>query len=278
MTKRDFIIIIMFTSITIVGAGVMGSAICKQARQHFQSTQITVCDTNEEKLHQLTTEIPNLIGQANLEKATSGADLIILATKPQQFSDVATIIKNTASDNVIILSIMAGISTKTISEQTGLKQVVRTMPNTPLQLGKGVTGWYATAALSSDNKKTIISFLETFGLALECKIEDEINKITAISGSGPAYFFYATECLMEAAKKLGFNDLDAKNLALHTLFGAAAMLEKNPDPQILKQNVMSKGGTTEAAIASFENSHFLEAWQTATEQAYQRALELSQQS
>lgn len=268
----------MITTISIIGAGVMGSAIITQARHFFASAKITVCDTNEEKLHQLAASITNLTTTTNLGQAVAGADLIILATKPQQFSEVATVIKNSASENTIVLSIMAGISTETIREQTGVDQIIRTMPNTPLQLGKGVTGWYATTTLNSDTLKPIISFLETFGLVIECKTEDEINKITAISGSGPAYFFYATECLLEAAKKLGFNDLDAKNLALHTLFGAAAMLEKNPDPQTLKQNVMSKGGTTEAAIASFENSHFLEAWQTATEQAYQRALVLSQKS
>lgn len=268
----------MFQSITIIGAGIMGTAIAKQANQHFQSTRITVCDTSAEKLNQLTADIPNLITQTEVENAVLGAELIILATKPQQFPEVAEVIKKTVSENTIVLSIMAGISTKTITEQTGLHHIIRTMPNTPLQLGKGVTGWYATSVLSTEHIAAVTSFLKTFGLVIECKTEDEINKITAISGSGPAYFFYATECLMEAAKKLGFNDSDAKNLALHTLFGAAAMLEKNPDPQTLKQNVMSKGGTTEAAIASFENNHFAQAWQTATEQAYQRALELSQKS
>lgn len=256
----------------------MGSAITKQAKNHFGSSRITVCDTNAEKLNQLAALIPNLITHTSIEEAVLNSELIILATKPQHFPEVAEVIKKNVSEKTSVLSIMAGISTQTIGELTGLKKIIRAMPNTPLQLGKGVTGWYATPTTDQSTANTIVSFLETFGIVIACRTEDDINKITAISGSGPAYFFYATECLMEAAKKLGFSEEDSQKLALNTLFGAAAMLEKNPDPRTLKENVMSKGGTTEAALASFENNHFLEAWYEATEKAYQRALELAQKN
>jgi pyrroline-5-carboxylate reductase len=260
--------------ITIIGAGNMGSILVARAVEFFMNATITVCDTNPEKLQALKEEYTNIQTSVQVAEAVSAADLIILAIKPQQFEACGVSIRE-VNTSATVLSIMAGVSTESIATGTGLAAIVRTMPNTPMMYGKGVIGWYATESTAQDMVEAIISFLDTSGTTIACATEDDINKITAISGSGPAYFFQAVESLTAAAEALGFDHTTAQTLARETMLGAAALLSERPDAAALKQQVMSKGGTTEAAIHRMEQDGMTEIWIAAARDAYERAIALS---
>ena len=148
------------------------------------------------------------------------------------------------------------------------------MPNTPAQIGQGVTVW-TSHAINDEQNRWALSILDSIGISHYMSNEDNIDKATAISGSGPAYVFYFTECLMKAALELGFSPEIAKTLAVGTVAGSAAYAQKSPlDLTTLRQNVTSKGGTTEAALRVFDGQDLENITVQATKAAYQRAKEL----
>lgn len=262
--------------VAIIGAGTMGSLLAVRAIERYGEDSVVVCDNNIERLEDLRSKYPAISITSDAAKAVAKADIVMFAVKPQDFFSLAEKIKSALSENVLCVSIMAGVSSKVIAETLGVKKNIRAMPNTAMRLGKAVTGWMATSALSEEEQKDIRAFFDTFGVSVFCDSDDDIDKVTAVSGSGPAYIFYTIECLVEAAKHLGFDEVDAKRLVLGTLEGAAALLAENPDPSALRKQVTSKGGTTAAALASLEEKEFSNIWRQAVDAAYRRAKEISE--
>ena len=176
--------------------------------------------------------------------------MILLAVKPQSLK----IVCHSWRGDKPIVSILAGVRMATLKKITGSKKIVRVMPNTPAQVGMGVSGWIASKAVTKSEKVLVRKILESFGEAAEVKNEKMLDIITAISGSGPAYFFAFAEALEEAALKIGLGKLSPAFVG-ETFFGAAKLADISEIPFAkLRENVTSKGGTTAAALKVFDKA------------------------
>src|SRR5438105_15837356 len=187
--------------------------------------------------------------------AVAQAEIIVLAVKPQSVRvasrELATLLKRQ-----IVITIAAGIRLSDLSRWLlGYRRLVRAMPNTPAMIGAGITGLYALSGVDVEGRARASSVLEAVGSTLWCEREGDLDAVTAISGSGPAYVFYFLEALEDAARGLGFGDVEARRLALATLSGAVRLAEQSDsEPSLLRLQVTSKGGTTERAIAALDDA------------------------
>jgi pyrroline-5-carboxylate reductase len=209
---------------------------------------------------------------------TAQADTIVLSVKPQVMSDVLDGIAGTLKKGVLVISIAAGITTASIRAKLGDVQIVRVMPNTPALVATGASGLY-NAGASDEGLKTALDICSSVGKAVVVEKEDLIDTVTAVSGSGPAYYFLLMEEMIKAGVKLGLTEETAKTLVLQTAKGAALLAEsaqeRNEDPAILRQKVTSPGGTTEAALKVMNENKLGEIILKALTAARNRGKELS---
>lgn len=203
------------------------------------------------------------------------ADIIVLAVKPQQLRDLSIFLGSLLQQQLII-SIAAGIRAQDIGRWLGGYQaIVRVMPNTPAQIQAGVSGLYAMPKVSSVQRSQAETIMNAVGQSIWLDNEAQIDAVTAISGSGPAYVFYFIEALQQAALELGLNEAQAKTLSLQTFTGASKLAEQSTEnPATLRSQVTSKGGTTEQAILSMESAAVKAAIISAAKAAAQRSKEL----
>ena len=216
---------------------------------------------------------------ANNNEAVSDTDVVVLAVKPQQMQTVLTGIADHLTDQLLV-SIAAGIQTKDMLNWANTSQVaiVRCMPNTPALLQCGATGLFAASNVTSEQRKIAEEILNAVGLTAWVDQESQLDAITALSGSGPAYFFLMIEAMTEAATELGLNKDLAIQFATQTALGAARMTtESDVEPAQLRKNVTSPAGTTEAALNSFNNNNFTEIVAQAMQAADKRAGELGRE-
>ena len=184
--------------------------------------------------------------------AVAEADVVILGVKPPYIVDLASSVSSHLADDAVVVSVAAGITTDQI-EQVVSQPVVRSMPNTPSQIGLGVTGVAAGSRANSDQLQVVSDVFSQVGSVVVVD-EDQINALSAISGSGPAYVFYLAEKLMDLAVARGFSIDQAKVMVEGTLLGAATLLHQSTDSaEELRRAVTSPGGTTEQAIGAFDN-------------------------
>ena len=207
--------------------------------------------------------------------AVMNADVIVIAVKPQNVRivarELATLLKRQ-----VVLTIAAGIRLPDLSRWLlGYRRLVRAMPNTPALIGAGIAGLYALSGVDGDGRTRASSVLEAVGGTMWCEREDELDIVTAVSGSGPAYVFYFIEALESAARELGLEPPAARRLALATFSGAARLAEQSEsEPALLRAQVTSKGGTTERAVAMLDEATVMRAIITAVKAAAERAREL----
>jgi pyrroline-5-carboxylate reductase len=203
-------------------------------------------------------------------------DLIILAVKPQDFPTLAFQLREYTNPSHIILSIMAGIGIESILNILKTTKVVRCMPNTPAKLGVGITGFYCLN-LNASEIDSVKSLLESTGKAIELKEEGLLNAVTAISGSGPAYFYYFLRAMVQAGEHLGMTHQMAKDLACETMLGSYHLVKDSEASfdELIKA-VASKGGTTEAALSTFDQFLVSESIEKGLINAEKRAWQLSQ--
>jgi pyrroline-5-carboxylate reductase len=202
------------------------------------------------------------------------AALVVWAVKPQLFSQAAAPCAAHVA-KALQLSVMAGIRSDTIVRATGSRQVVRAMPNTPALIGQGIAGLFASATVTAAQKAVVEQVLAPTGKLMWFEREADLDAVTAISGSGPAYVFYVVEAMMEAAQQMGLSAEQGRQLALGTFSGAAALATQSDEaPSLLRQRVTSKGGTTHAAISALEAAGVKAAFIDALLAAQQRAREL----
>ena len=187
--------------------------------------------------------------------AVASADLIVIAVKPPSVRAVARELA-TLLKRQVVLTIAAGIRLSDLSRWLlGYRRLVRAMPNTPALIGAGISGLCAMSGVDGEGRTRASSVLEAVGGILWCDREEDLDAITAVSGSGPAYVFYFLESLEQAARELGFEPAEARRLALATFSGATRLAEQSDsEPAILRAQVTSKGGTTERAVASLESA------------------------
>jgi pyrroline-5-carboxylate reductase len=202
------------------------------------------------------------------------ADTVVWAVKPQVFAQAAAAC-GTRLAGALQVSIMAGVRTDAIAAASASERVVRAMPNTPALIGQGIAGLYARPAATAADRATVEALLGPTGQTLWLPREADLDVVTAISGSGPAYVFYFIEAMMQAALAMGFDEATARCLTLATLRGATALAESSHDaPAVLRERVTSPGGTTHAAVAVLESRGVKAAIVEALQAARQRAEEL----
>ena len=238
------------------------------------SDQICIADKSPEKLEQIKSQYQVKVKE--ISTIAESCNVIFLAVKPQDLADVLTELKQTIQPETLVISIAAGKTIKFIEDQLQTNNpVIRAMPNTPAQIGKGISAIAASAKVSSDELKIATELFSTTGEVVVVT-EDKIDAVTALSGSGPAYFFYFIEAMVKAGVELGLTDEIASKLAIETISGSAAMLkESNLDAATLRKNVTSPKGTTAAALEVFSNSDLENIILKAMSAAKNRAQELA---
>nr|MBP6411607.1 pyrroline-5-carboxylate reductase [Pseudarcicella sp.] len=211
-----------------------------------------------------------------IEEGIRNTDIIILAVKPQDFQTVGEKISTTIEPNQILLSIMAGITISKIATITKHESIIRAMPNTPAILGLGMTAFCCSSTIDQKQKEAIKKLIETTGKTIILDDENLIDGVTAISGSGPAYFYYFIKAMVEAGEKMGIDKEIGLQLATQTMLGAHQLIE-NSDGNLnnLISMVTSKGGTTIAALECFETNNVGEGIQKGMKACHNRAKELS---
>lgn len=214
---------------------------------------------------------------ADAQQACADAQLVVLAVKPQQMREALAGLE--LAPGCVVVSIAAGIQLASLQQWLGNEvHLVRTMPNTPALLGAGIAGLYAEPSVPASARELATYVLNAAGTCVWLDAEDQIEAVTAVSGSGPAYFFLVTEAMREAGVKLGLSPEIASQLALQTFIGAAKMAEdgvaKSIDVAQLRANVTSKGGTTAAAVGHLENAGLRTIFDEALHAAAARGREL----
>ncbi len=265
----------MNKTIGVIGCGNMGAALLSGLirRRTVAASRVMVADADAKKLRSVSRSLRVKTTTCNCEAA--GQSVVLLAVKPQQMEPVLREIRSSLAHRPLLVSIAAGISTAWIEKKAGGKiPVIRVMPNTPALVGKGISavarGRYASAA----HEKLVLEIFRSVGETVAVP-EKAIDAVTAVSGSGPAYFFFLMEQMITAGKRLGLRPELARALVLATAEGAAQLaLRSNEDPSVLRQRVTSKGGTTEAALKVFENKKVAQAIQRAILAAASRARQL----
>ena len=260
--------------IAFIGGGNMASAIIGGLiRQGMQPTQITVVEPFAETAAKLLKDFGLTVLPA-AGVALAQADLVVWAVKPQMFSEAAApVMPHTGK--ALHLSVAAGIRTDSICRWVGTDRVVRCMPNTPALVGQGITALFACPAVTPDDKALVAQVIGTTGQTLWVQQESQLDAVTALSGSGPAYVFYFLEAMTEAGVGMGLSADQAYQLAVATFSGASALAAASTEsPEVLRQRVTSKGGTTFAAINAMEASGMKASFVNAMQAAEQRAREL----
>ncbi len=264
------------SKICFIGAGNMTrSLIGGLLANQYEAKILSACDINSSQLESLQASFAINTSTDNLSLAAH-ADIIILAVKPQVLRKVCeglSVLPNNPSQ--LFISIAAGIPSSNIDAWLGGgRALVRCMPNTPSLMQLGATGLFAGSQVSSQQKIRSLEIMRAVGICIEVEQESDLDAVTAISGSGPAYFFYFVECLEAAAVELGLSQNTASQLARQTALGAASMM-KHGDPAELRAQVTSKNGTTEAAIQSMQHNQLDQLVNQAAIAACQRALALA---
>ncbi len=209
--------------------------------------------------------------------AVHDADVVVLSVKPQRLSDVMKGIKSVRAD-ALVLSIVAGASIKKISTGLKHKAIVRSMPNTPGQIGEGITVWAASHETSDEQREIAKKILGALGAEVFVEDEGYLDMATALSGTGPAYVFLFTEALIDAGVHMGFPRRIAEQLVLQTIKGSADFYEQaEKHPATLRNQVTSPGGTSAEALYYLEKAGFRTAISRAVWAAYQRSLELGKE-
>ncbi len=265
-------------SIGFVGAGNMANSLIRGLLANGVSPQnLIAADIEPGKLETLKTECG--IQTADSLKIAASVDVLVMAVKPQHMASACQQLSSSLQPQSLVISIAAGITIAHLQDWLGQGlALVRCMPNTPALIGKGATGLYANKHVSVEQKQLAEELLTAVGLALWLDNEDGIDTVTALSGSGPAYFFLLMEALEETAVSMGLDADTAKKLTYQTAVGAAELaVRSNSSIAELRRQVTSPGGTTEKAMQQFESGGFRNLVRQALLAAQNRSRELAEE-
>lgn len=242
-------------SLLLIGCGKMGGAVLNGLLKNgFETKNIRVVEPNEAVRKNLTEK--NIVSFADASELKDfSPDIVFLAVKPFLIEQVIDGVKPFTDKGAAVLSIIAGRKIDWFKEKLGESTVVfRAMSNTPAAVGKGITGVTSCPLAKEEQKRTVQTVLNSCGDVVWLDNESQIDAVTAVSGSGPAYVFYLTEALTQAAKTLGLSDENAEKLAKATVIGSAELMnESSETPAVLRQNVTTPNGTTAAALEVLMN-------------------------
>jgi pyrroline-5-carboxylate reductase len=294
-------------NLSIIGAGAMGSAIASgihlaqkkilanpeiKVPEQYENTEIklSICNRSQEKLDKLSKKI-DFTAYEKIEEMISSEkpNLLIIAVKPKDISEILNSLEGISSE-CIIVSVLAGINIKTIEDRFPFNPIFRAMPNTPAQIGSGITALTYNKHCNDEHKNLVQEIFHAVGDVIFIDDENKMHAVTALSGSGPAYFFFLAEALIQAGINQGLSLEEASILVNKTFLGSGLLLNSsneaiineslnsrssNPSPETLRKAVTSPNGTTHAAISSLENNGFLEIINQAIQAASQRSKELA---
>lgn len=262
------------TRIAVLGGGVMGEALIVGFQRRISPPPtIVVAEKRPERAAELVERLGVLIAEP--AQACVGADVVILVVKPQDIRALVDDIASSTEPGSLVISIAAGITTELLETAVPLANVVRAMPNTPARIDSGVTGISAGAHCRPEALERARELLSSVGIVVEVP-EALQDAVTAVSGSGPAYLFYLAEAMIDGACELGMPPETARTSVVHTLLGAARLLEASgEEPAALRAKVTSPAGTTAAAIAVLDAEDVQRSVRAAIESARDRSRELS---
>ena len=261
-------------TLAFIGGGNMASAILGGLLASGQpAAAVQVVEPDPAQRERLRTSY-GIDALAAADASLAQAETVVWAVKPQRFAD-AVAPCTAYLGGALHLSVMAGIRSATLARALGTERIVRAMPNTPALIGQGIAGLYARDAVQPGERTRVEHLLASTGRTLWVAREDDLDAVTALSGSGPAYVFYFVEAMVEAALQMGLTAEQGQQLALATFAGATALAQGSADPPaLLRERVTSKGGTTDAALRSLEAAGVKASFITALRAARRRAQEL----
>lgn len=261
-------------TIAFIGGGNMASAIMGGLiRQGHAAGNIEVVEPYEPTRAALLQSY-GITAQAAPTAALERAQIVVWAVKPQTFKDAAAQTR-AHTQQALHLSVAAGIRSDSIAQWLGSERIVRTMPNTPALVGKGMSALYARPTVNAAERQTVEAILAGTGDVLWVDTEKQLDAVTALSGSGPAYVFYFMEAMTRAGTAMGLSAQQAHQLAVGTFVGASELARRSDEPPaVLRERVTSKGGTTYAALTSLERDGVGDAFVRAMQAAERRAQEL----
>lgn len=263
--------------IAFIGAGNMANSLIKGLlAKGVTASNILACDIDQDKLATLERECG--ITASTLQEAAIQADVLVLAVKPQVLGALCRELNDLPGKrDSLVISIAAGISLQALESWLGSNRaIVRTMPNTPSLVGEGATALFANTQTDEDQKQLAEAILSAVGISSWLRRESDIDTVTALSGSGPAYYFLLMEAMEKAAIDMGLDAEIARRFAIQTALGAGRLASADEDgPETLRRRVMSPGGTTEKAIESFTEDGFTQSVEKAMRAAAKRSAELA---
>ncbi len=266
-------------NIAVIGGGVMGEAIISGliARGHATPRSITVSDIDKGRLQRLQNEY-NVQCLSGNSEVMEDKDLVVLSVKPQVFGAVSDGLRKSLQDEQLVLSIMAGIRMETLRQQLKHDSIVRVMPNTPAQIGEGMSVWAATHSVSDQQKELAQTMLSTLGKEIYVADEKYLDMATAVSGSGPAYIFLVIESMIDAGVHIGMSREMSTELVLQTVLGTARFTQaSNRSVADLRNMVTSPGGTTAEGLSELEKSSLRASMDQAVIAAYRKAQSLGKE-
>lgn len=270
-------------TISFIGGGNMACALAAGLiGKRCAAQDVHVIDVNESTLARWREQ--GTTAALTPDATLSSRRVWIFAVKPQVMKEVVALCRPYLQPDTLVISIAAGIPSDALAKWLGTPQdpwqrLIRCMPNTPALIGAGAAGVMALDGVLQDDKTVAQQLLRAVGEVVWVNSDQELDAVTALSGSGPAYVFLFIEALIDGAKKLGLTDDQSRTLALATLNGATQLAALSPEaPATLRERVTSKGGTTAAALAVFDQREFVSIVQQAMQAAYDRAAELALES
>lgn len=242
------------TKLAVIGAGMMGSAVVTGIVNHnvLKAEEIFISDPDTGKVKKLHEELGTNIASSNSD-AVMNADAVLIAVKPQFLDGALCSIKESLPSEALVMTIAAGVPVVRYLHALEAERIIRIMPNTPAQVGEGVCAWFATGAVTTEQKELAVQILSSLGMVFEVKRESDLDLVTAVSGSGPAYVYLFIESMVDAAVQIGLPRPLSEKIVLQTVLGSSVYLKQaGKHPVILKNEVTSPGGTTAAALAAME--------------------------
>lgn len=266
-------------TVTFIGAGNMARSLIAGLVEDNSTLNLRVADPDQGQLDIIRRHWSEVAVGTDNSALIDGADMVVLAVKPQMMETVVTPLRALAQQQrPVFVSVAAGVREASLNQWLGGGlPVVRCMPNTPALVQAGATGLYANEQVSAEQRSQAESILRSVGITLWFAEEDKLDAVTAVSGSGPAYFFLVMEAMQQAAEGLGLQPEEANLLVVQTALGAAKLAMESDDlPAELRRKVTSKGGTTEAAINTLREGGLEALFDRALQAAARRSQELAQ--
>ena len=263
-------------NLIFIGGGTMAESMIRGALTNklLDPENISVCDISSKRCNTLT-QLYQISADTKLPSMITRGEIVILAVKPQNFYELSGELTPLLNQGQTVVSVMAGITMSSLQKNLSHKSVVRVMPNTPSQIGRGISVWMTSSSVKSSSVSNVKRLIQTLGLEIRVSVERYIDMATALSASGPAFVFAFIESMIDAGVYLGLTREMSHQLALQTILGSAQLMENSgKHPAELRNMVTSPGGTTAEGLLALEEAGFRTAILNAVTAAYKKSLNL----